>query len=231
MNISSSDDIIGRIIQAKAKVMHECLYDASLRFAGETVTDLTPNAVRNLYIGQQFTTFGRYTGSGKVTLEFTGKIAGKEQVWRCEAVLPVEDTDNPEIERLWALSAIEDTMSVIRDKGETDILREKVIALGTEYSLVTDYTSMLVINDMELENMGLQRKNADRVNRERQAQSKRKGSPVTNYRVDRQPAGNNGESSSGMFGNVSAPNIGSGPVGPLFLIMVGWLVRRKNKHQ
>ncbi|MDY6904948.1 MAG: VIT domain-containing protein [Thermodesulfobacteriota bacterium] len=51
MNISSTDDVVGRIIQAKAKVLHECLYDAELNFHGETVKDITPPEVRNLYIG------------------------------------------------------------------------------------------------------------------------------------------------------------------------------------
>lgn len=234
MNISTSDDIIGRIVQAKAKILHECLYDAKLKFHGEKVKKLTPEKIGNLYMGQQVVMFGRYAGSGNVKIELTGKIAGRTESWTCSALLPDTDTDNPELERLWALSSIEDIMAKVRDRGEKPGLRKKVVNLGTGYSLVTDYTSMIVISETEMENLGIQRNNASRVNRERLALKARAQQPVKSYRVDHKsssPAGHEGSQSSGggMFGGASSPGIGSGPVGPLFLIFAVWLRRRKMK--
>ena len=234
MNISTSDDIIGRILQAKAKVLHECLYDAKLKFHGEKVKKLTPEKIGNLYMGQQVIMFGRYEGSGNVKIELTGKIAGREESWTCSALLPDTDTDNPELERLWALSSIEDIMAKIRDRGEKSGLRKKVVDLGTGYSLVTDYTSIIVISETEMENLGIQRNNASRVNRERLALKARAKQPVKSYRVDHKsgsPAGDAGSQSSGggMFGGARSPGIGSGPVGPFFLVFAAWLRRRKMK--
>ncbi len=235
MNISSSDDIVGRLIQARAKVLHECIYDAKLKFKGETVKKITPPGMRNLYMGQQLVLFGKYTNPGEVNIELTGKIAGQQKRWECKAVLPKIDTDNPEIERLWALSAIDDTMETIRVKGKTNSLYKRVVNLGTEYSLVTDYTSMVVVNETEMEEMGIDRKNADRVYRERKAQSQRGQQPVKNYRVDNTPksSGNSSKSSSdkGMFNGLKAPSIGGGPVGPLFVGFAFWMRRRKNRKQ
>ncbi len=221
MNLSEGDDIAGRLVQAKAKVLHECLHDVKLTFRGEKVKDLTPVRPGSLYMGQQLVLFGRYAGHGEVDIELKAKISGQEQTWHTKADLPLVDTDNPELERLWALSAIEDQMEVIREKGETDALRRKVVDLGKEYSLVTDYTSMIVLREDELEGEQIQRKNAQRVDRERQAQQSRDVAPVKSYRVD--------ESSGkgGMFGGASAPRVGSGPVGPLFVVAAWWLNRRK----
>ncbi len=81
MNISNADDITGRILQAKAKVMHECLYDAQLSFSGEKVKDLTPAEIGNLYMGQQLVMFGRYTGDGEVVVKLKAKVSGQEKVW------------------------------------------------------------------------------------------------------------------------------------------------------
>jgi Ca-activated chloride channel family protein len=226
MNISDADDITGRILQAKSKVLHECLHDVELMFGGEKVKDLTPEYIGNLYMGQQLVMFGRYAGAGEVSVMLKAKVSGQERKWQTSAFLPDVDGDNPEIERLWALSAIEDIMEEIRDEGETDYLRKEVVALGTEYSLVTDYTSMIVLNAEEMENEGIQGNNADRIQRERNAQKDRTVSPVKSYRVDHKSNNN------GMFNGRSAPGVGSGPVGPLF-VLAAYLLRRRriNKKQ
>ena len=219
MNISDADDIIGRLIQAKIKVTHQCLHDVKLSFSGERVKELTPNKIGNIYMGHQIVVFGRYTGHGEVVLKLKAKISGQEHTWSCTALLPKSDTENPEIERLWALASIDERMQVIREKGDSDKLRAEIIDLGTGFSLVTDYTSMVVMDDEALENNNLQRRNQQRVKIERQAQQQRAAAPACNRRVDK----------GSIFNNLPSPGIGSGPVGPLFLILAGWLKRRKQR--
>lgn len=229
MNISEQDDIYGRLLQAKAKVLNECLHGVRLTFHGEKVKELTPAKPGNLYCGQQLVLFGRYTGDGPVRLELNARVSGAERSWSCEAHLPQQDTDNPELERLWALSRIDETMQQIREEGERDGLVQEVVRLGVDYSLVTDYTSMVVVREDTAEKEGLGRSNADRVQRERAAQAGRAQAPVRSYRVDNQggsqDAGQGG--GGGMFGGLQAPSIGggSGPVGPLFLLLVAALRR------
>ncbi len=219
MNISDSDDIVGRLLQAKIHVLHECMHDVKLSFDGEKVRDLTPAKIGNLFVGQQLVVFGRYTGHGPVDLKLTAKISGQPREWRCTATLPEADTDNPELERLWALASIDERMETLRETGETAALREQVISLGTEFSLVTDYTSMVVLDDETLEGEGLQRRNLQRVQTERTAQQQRAATPAKSYRAD----------NGAPFNNLSAPGIGTGPVGPFFLILAGWLNCRKKR--
>lgn len=217
MNISNSDDIVGRLLQAKIKVLHECMHDVELKFSGEKVHALTPSKPGNLFMGQQLIAFGRYTGSGEVNLTLRAKISGEQKQWNCKAMLPETDLENPELERMWALAHIEETMKVIREQGENEKLREQVIKLGTEYSLVTDYTSMLVLNDIELENEGIQRTNYNRVQRERATQQQRASQPTRNHQVDQ----------GSTFNHRRSPGIGTGPVGPLFMGLAAWLNRKR----
>lgn len=229
MNVSASDDIIGRIIQAKTKMLNQAITNTRLTFDGERVKDVTPKTMGNLFAGQQVVAFGHYSGSGPVKVTLSGKIDGKEHQWYCTADLPEIDQDNPEIERLWALSAIEDVMTTIRDTGETQRLKEHVIDTATEYSLVTDYTAMVVVREDEMEGLGMQRRNANRVTRERSAQNRRATQPVRSYRVDR-PANSSGNGTPGNS-NISGPSrgIGSGPVGPLFIGLALLLKRRRKR--
>lgn len=223
LDVSYSDDIYGRILQAKSKVLYEALHNVKVKFSGGEIDNLTPVYRQTLYQGQQLVMFGTYAKPGPVSVSLSAKISGTPYEWTCDAVLPDDEIDNPEIERLWALSAIEDVMTDIRLNGETDKLRNTIVGLGENYSLVTDYTSMVVLDEQEMEGIGMQRRNADRTNRERTAQQQRQAAPAKNYRVDNTPDG-------GMFKGAHSSNIGSGPVGPWFLLIAlaaGFIVRRK----
>jgi len=212
MDVSTRDDIYGKILQAKNKVLYEAMHDVNIKISGGKTSDLTPVQPGSLYRGQQLAMFGHYQKPGPVTISMEAKISGQAHEWSCEAVLPEIDTDNPEIERLWALSAIEEIMSEVRVHGESDKLRNEVIDLATEYSLVTDYTSMVVLDEQEMEHLGIDRKNSQRIAKERKAQETRQTTPVKNYRVDKKD--------NSMFHNAPSPRIGSGPVGPWFLLVL-----------
>ncbi|WDP92508.1 MAG: VWA domain-containing protein [Desulfobacter sp.] len=223
MNISSHDDLIGRILQAKTKMVHQSLYDTRVRFKGENVTQLTPGDLGNLYQGQQIVIFGAYDSPGRVGVELSGRIDGREAVWTTQALLPETDTENPEIERLWAMSTIKDLMKTIRASGNPGELKEAVVDLATEYSLVTDYTSMVVLSEQEMEAAGIERKNAKRVEKERKAQAARAKAPAKDYRVSRD------ESAKPMFANKPSPGIGTGALGPLFLGLACLLRRFRSR--
>ena len=88
---------------------------------------------------------------------------------------------------------------------------------------------MVVLSEAQMEEAGIQRRNADRVNRERMAQQQRQNQPAKNYRVDQNkqnPSGNDG-----AFDGRKSPGFGTGggPVGPLFVGLALWLSRRKKK--
>jgi len=227
LNISDADDISGRLLQAKAKVLHQALHDVEIKISGERVSDLTPQRTGNLYLGQQLVQFGHYRGDGEVVITMNAKISGQERSWKTRALLPKVAADNPELERLWALSRIDQTIEEIREKGETATLRDQIVDLGRNYSLVTDYTSMLVVTDDVRESTGVQSRNADRVQKERTAQQQRSSQPVQTYRVD--TSSNNG---NGAFNNHPTPGVGSGsgPVGLFAVPLVAWLSRRKKQR-
>ncbi len=214
MDVSDQDDIYGRILQAKNKVLYQALHDAKIKVKGKGIKNLTPQELGSLYRGQQAAIFGQYEQGTEVDITFSAKISGEDQEWNIRTTLPEIAEDNPEIERLWALSQIEEHMEKIRDGAERTSVKKKVIALGEEYSLVTDYTSMIVLEDEEMENLGLQKRNYNRVQKERSAQQRKAAAAPTNNRVDNSQDG-------GMFKNAPSPGIGSGPVGPIFLLLLG----------
>jgi len=183
--ISNADDILGQIVLAKGKVTHEALHDAEIEIRGVDTFEDSAGAVGKVYRGEQVVVFGRYRKPGKAKVELRARLTGKDEIYRTTVEFPEIDTDNPELERLWALHRIESfeqqTRAGLLPESElTDITRQ----LGVDYQLVTDETSMVVLTEAAYQARGIDRKNQRRVSREREAQARRASQPVRDYRAD-----------------------------------------------
>jgi len=185
--VSNADDIVGQLLLAKSKVAYESLHDASFTFTGARVSETTGDLPQKIYRGQQLVIFGRYDGAGKATVSLKAKLTGEDKIYTTTFDFPEVDTDNPEIERLWALAQIEQ-IEVKEAIGQLPASESKdaITHLGVAYQLVTDHTSMIVLDDATHASRGIDRKNQQRVANERTAQSVRATQPVKNYQVDAQ---------------------------------------------
>ncbi len=129
--------------------------------------------------------FGRYESAGKATVALKAKLTGEDKTYTTTFDFPEVDTDNPEIERLWAMAQIEQ----IELKESTGQLppsesKDAIQNLGVSYQLVTDHTSMVVLDDHTFAKRGIARNNQQRIATERTAQSVRAPQAPKNYQVD-----------------------------------------------
>jgi Ca-activated chloride channel homolog len=183
--VSNDDDIIGQIILAKSKITHEALHHASFSFSGARVFDTTGDHPKKIYYGQQLVIFGRYETTGRATVQLKARLTGEDKVYTTTFDFPEIATEHPEIERLWALAQIEE-IELEEHTGELPASEAKdaITHLGVTYQLVTDHTSMLLLDDETFAARGIDRRNQRRVALEHAAQAARANQPVKNHRVD-----------------------------------------------
>lgn len=186
LNISNSDDIVGKILQASSKVSHESLHGVKLSIKGVKTSDLTPEKIGSVYRGQQLIVFGHYFGDGLADIKLTAKVSGVEKEYRTQIKFPSVNKRNPEIERLWAYASIEDMMEEINNFGEKADIKQAVTDTAMEYGLVTDYTSMVVMREEMFNTYGIKRTNKQRLKVEQAAQQLRVSQKATSHRVDKQ---------------------------------------------
>jgi len=219
-SISNSDDIVGKILEAVGKVSHQALHGVEFSIAGARVSDITPKEMGSLYRGQQLIVFGHYFGEGDAQVSLKGKISGAEKEYRTHVNFPALDKGHPELERLWAYATIEGLNEEIQDFGEDADIKQAIIDIATEYSLVTDYTSMVVVRDEVFESLGIKRENKKRMQTEQAAQQKRAVQPAVSQRADTQQP---------MFNsNRASHSSGSGAMdGWLLLLIIPALLTRK----
>jgi Ca-activated chloride channel family protein len=189
--VSNDDDIVGQLILAKGKITHEALHHAAFKFGnGVRVFDTTGDLPQKIYRGQQLVIFGRYEGGGKTTVTLRASLSGADRTYATTIDLPEVDTENPEIERLWAMSLIEQIeMNEAAGFLPPTEARDAIQMLGVNYQLVTDHTAMVVLDDASHARRGIARHNQQRTGREQAAQSVRAAQPARQSRVDTaQPA-------------------------------------------
>ena len=206
INVSNSDDIAGKILEATSKLTHEALHDVNLEISGVKIRDLTPERPGSLYRGQQLIVFGHYWGSGEASVRLKGKVSGGDTSYSTTFEFPESGTLHPEIERLWAFAKIEDLQNRLDYFGADADVEQAITDLAIDYGLVTDYTSMIVLREERFEELGIKRLNKTRVENEQLARQERMLQGVRNNRVDtQQPMSASPRASHGNGGGAFDP--------------------------
>jgi len=227
VNISNSDDIVGKILEATSKLTHQALHDVNIHISGIKVKALTPEKIGSLYRGQQLIVFGHYWGEGAAKVSINGKISGENKTYTTTFDFPKSTNLYPELERLWAFAAIEDLQNTMDYLGQNADTEQAITDLAVEYGLVTNYTAMIVIRDEEFAKRGIERNNKKRVANEQHARAQRQAEPVRHNRVD---------NSQPMYNNPAPRYSGGGggafgPWGVLFgLILMGIKIRKRTAY-
>lgn len=251
--LSRGDDFQRQAKAFRRKLMNPVATDLALSISGVEVTAVEPAQMPNLYHGTPIRVFGRYRGEGKAMLKLRGNLNGVAWEQSGELNLPAADDSNPEIERMWAGRRIDGLLKAADRTGSRDSVAAEVIRLGEDFSIVTEYTSFLVLeNDGEYQRWKIERRNAARLDRDRKTQGARdhdlvllrekairdlgpqpqlaSAKPAPAPALS-QPATTQGAAkpsqSRGFDLHLPSGGGGSGPVGPLFVALAAWLSRRK----
>jgi hypothetical protein len=95
------------------------------------------------------------------------EVLGKQVNESFATDLPKVDAANPEIERAWASHRVARLMDDERRSGAPGSLRDKIVELCEDYSIVSEYASFIVLeNDAEYQRWSIERKNEKRMGRD-----------------------------------------------------------------
>lgn len=209
--VSNDDDIIGQVLLARSKLTSEALHDAKLEIRGVRTFDTTGEVIGKVYRGQQLVIMGRYDKGGLADVALLAKMTGKDERYTTRFDFPETSTEYPELERIWAMEQIEqsvmkENIGILPAAEAESMIRD----LGVKYQLVTDYTSMIVLADDAFAKRGIARSNKERIAIERAAQSSRASAAPVNRRAD------NGKP---MFSGKAHGVKGAGAFDPLMALM------------
>jgi Ca-activated chloride channel family protein len=172
--VSGGDDFKRQAKAFRRKLMRPAADNLSLRFDGIDAYDLAPAKLPNLYFGSPIRVYGRYKGSGDTEVTLSGTVQGRDIEKAMSLAFPKRDQTNPEIERMWAQKRIHQLLKQADRQNNRQGVVDEVVRLGEDFSIVTEYTSFLVLeNDAEYERWKIERRNLRRLARDRSAQRER----------------------------------------------------------
>jgi Ca-activated chloride channel family protein len=168
----SRDDDFARTAQAfRRKLSRPAATNVELTFDGVEVYDLEPKTLPNLYHGMPVRLYGRYRKGGAAKVSLRADLAGSELRQSATITFPAGATEIPEIERMWAFHKMQRLLKDADRSGSRDAVIDEVVRLGEAYSIVSEYTSFLVLeNDTEFQRWKLERRNVLRIERDRTRQ-------------------------------------------------------------
>jgi Ca-activated chloride channel family protein len=168
--ISRGDDFKRQAKSFRRKLMRPVASDLQIDIKGVRTYDLEPKVIPNLYHGSPIRIYGRYAGAGEAKIDVKGQIQGLDFEKSITLPFPDNDPDNPEIERMWAWKRVDQLLKTADRNGSRQPVVDEVIDLGETYSIVTEYTSFLVLeNDAEYKRWKIERRNNQRMTRDRKA--------------------------------------------------------------
>jgi len=144
------------------KVAQPVLTDVTLDL-GDGVYDVYPKHIDDLFSGTQVVVFGRYRKGGDRSVVLKGMLDGQAKAYGYTTKLRTDEPGAPAgadyLERLWANRKVAYLLDAIRLNGETKEVRDEVIQLATAHSIVTPYTSGLVVEESELQGLRVETDN------------------------------------------------------------------------
>jgi hypothetical protein len=141
-----SDGAIASILSGFMKrISYPLLKNLTLNYGAIGEYDVYPRVLPNLFAGTQLSVLGRFRTQGVSTVKFNGQRSVENVAIEQAVPFNSEQPDHPFVPRMWASAKIDYLLGEIAIMGEQKELVDNVKMLGKKYSIITRYTSMLVL--------------------------------------------------------------------------------------
>ena len=140
----------------KKYISSPVLTNVQLTFEDFDAYDLTPTQTPDLMAEKPVIVFGKWKGEPKGKLILNGSSGTGDYELTTKVSKKLVDEDNVALRSLWARDKIK-TLSDYEKVSKGSDLKQEITDLGLRYSLLTDYTSFVAIDDAE--NLGEQPEN------------------------------------------------------------------------
>jgi Ca-activated chloride channel family protein len=151
--VRPGEDVEEAVGQLVRKVQHPVLADLEIADSPVRLLEIYPERLPDLFAGEELVVFGRYSARSRDArgeLTVTGRRANRSESYDTEAVFPEHATGNDFIPQLWASRKIGYLSQAIRLNGPNEELIEEIRETALRYGLLSEYTSYLVQEPMEV---------------------------------------------------------------------------------
>jgi len=152
--VKPKEDMEVKVSNFANKIAAPVLSDVKLRIDGAEIHDLHPQIPGDLFAGTQLAVLGRFDKAGKRQLVLEGTVNGEKRAFEYSVDLVEKDNSKAYLPRMWAVRRVGALMDQINLKGRNEELVKEIVKLGTQFGIVTPYTSFLIVEDTPIARPG-----------------------------------------------------------------------------
>lgn len=155
--VKPKEDMEVKVSNFANKIAAPVLSDVKLRIDGAEIHDMHPQVPGDLFAGTQLAVLGRFDKPGKRQLVLEGTVNGEKRAFEYSVELCEKDGSKGYLPRMWAVRRVGALMDQINLKGHNEELVKEIVKLGTQFGIVTPYTSFLIVEDTPVTRPGTPR--------------------------------------------------------------------------
>ena len=129
------------MVRVFARLSQPILKEVGVEFGQAGVYDLLPQTMPSTYAGSYFFSTGRYRNPGAAAMAVAGKSIAGVTAYNFSLDFSTDTRENKFAESVWAKEAIDALEREILIYGETEALKDSVIALSLRYNIRCRYTA------------------------------------------------------------------------------------------
>lgn len=148
--VEPGEDVEQAVGTLATKISHPVLSDLALGDAPVRLAEIYPTRLPDLFAGEELVVFGRYSADGSGALTVTGSRGGSAERFSVETRFPAHALGDDYIPRLWAARKIGALAQALRLNGHNPELEREIRETAMRYGLLSEYTSYLVQEPMNV---------------------------------------------------------------------------------
>lgn len=142
-----NDELETKITAFYNKIRNPVLLDTQLDFGDYAITELYPNPLPDLYVGQQLIVAGRYGAVKPNNITLSGKTFGKYVSYNYNLDLAGSTIEeNSFLTKIWAKMKIEHLLieyyKLEEDTREAQAIRHQIVEVSVQYGVLSPFTSL-----------------------------------------------------------------------------------------
>jgi len=146
--LDSSAEEVGK--KFYSRISSPALTDVKLKAEGIELYDVYPAVVSDVWANKPLYFTARYRGAGQGKVVLTGYANGRPYKQTLAVTLPLRDTTNSAIEKVWSrqkIDSLTDQDLVGLSKGQVNgSIREAITKVALDHKLMSDFTSFVAVD-------------------------------------------------------------------------------------
>ena len=149
--VGLEDDGSAAARRFQERVRTPLLTDLKLEWSGVSASEIFPERLPDLFSAKPLIVSGRYDSPGRGILRLRGKQAGRDFVRDISVTLPADQPAHPVLATLWARRKVDALMARnwtgMQSGDPGPEIKHAITKLGVEFSLMTQFTSFVAVEE------------------------------------------------------------------------------------